>query len=77
MSFEIGVGGMSAVTSGYLEVGEEVLLFPVMRTRVRATVRRQNGSMYGFEFLELTPELQKEILALCQTLPLFETIVDI
>jgi hypothetical protein len=49
MSFEISGGGLSAATSGYLEVGEQVLLFPVLRTRVRATVRRRNGSMYGFE----------------------------
>jgi hypothetical protein len=39
MSFEIGAGGMSAATSGPLEVGEQVILYPVIRTRVQATVR--------------------------------------
>jgi hypothetical protein len=51
MSFEIGAGGMSAATAGQLEVGEQVLLYPVLRPRVKATVRRKNGSMYGFEFV--------------------------
>jgi hypothetical protein len=77
MSFEIGAGGMSAATSGPLEVGEQVILYPVIRTRVKATVRRKNGSMYGFEFLAPTAELQEKILALCQTLPLFQTMADI
>jgi PilZ domain len=77
MSFEIGAGGMSAATSGRLEVGEQVLLYPVIRARVKATVRRKNGSMYGFEFLAPTAEFQEKILALCQTLPLFQTMADI
>jgi len=77
MSFEIGAGGMSAATSGRLEVGEQVLLYPVIRARVKAIVRRKNGSMYGFEFLAPTAELQEKILALCQTLPLFQTMADI
>src|ERR1700692_5120408 len=77
MTFEIGAGGMSAATSGPLEVGEQVILYPVVRTRVQATVRRKNGSMYGFEFLATTAELQEKILALCQTLPLFQTMADI
>jgi hypothetical protein len=33
--------------------------------------------MYGFEFLALTPEFQQQILALCKTLPLFQTMADI
>jgi len=77
MSFEIGAGGMSAATSGSLKVGEQVILYPVIRTRVQATVSRKNGSMYGFEFLAPTAEFQEEILALCQTLPLFQTMADI
>ncbi|HXO62265.1 MAG TPA: hypothetical protein VN850_10670 [Candidatus Acidoferrales bacterium] len=43
MSFEIGAGGMSAATAGQLEVGEQVLLYPVVQVRVKATVRRKNG----------------------------------
>ncbi|HTG30157.1 MAG TPA: PilZ domain-containing protein [Methylomirabilota bacterium] len=60
MSFEIGAGGMSAATSGPLEVGEQVILYPVIRARVKATVRRKNGSMYGFEFLAPTAEFQEK-----------------
>jgi hypothetical protein len=59
MSFEIGAGGMSAATSGRLEVGEQVLLYPVIRSRVKAIVRRKNGSMYGFEFLAPRPSFKK------------------
>jgi hypothetical protein len=77
MSFEIGAGGMSAATSGLLEVGEQVILYPIIRARVKATVRRKNGSMYGFEFLAPTAEFQEKLLALCQTLPLFQTMADI
>jgi hypothetical protein len=77
MTFEIGAGGMSAATSGQLEVGEQVILYPVIRARVKATVRRKNGSMYGFEFLAPTAEFQEKILAFCQTLPLFQTMADI
>ena len=77
MSFEIGAGGMSAGTSGLLEVEEQVILYPVIRARVKGTVRRKNGSMYGFEFLAPTAELQEKILALCPTLPLFQTMADI
>jgi c-di-GMP-binding flagellar brake protein YcgR len=77
MSFEIGAGGMSAATAGRLEVGEQVLLYPVIRARVKAIVRRKNGSMYGFEFLVPTAEFQEKIVALCQTLPLFQTMADI
>jgi hypothetical protein len=73
MSLEIGEGGLSAATSGQLKVGEQVILYPV----IRASVRRKNGSMCGFEFLALTPEFQEEIVALCQTLPFFHSTADI
>jgi hypothetical protein len=33
--------------------------------------------MYGFEFLAPTAEFREKILALCQTLPLFQTMADI
>ena|ERR1700724_551601 len=56
---EIGAGGMSAATSGQLQVGEQVLLYPVLRARVKATVRRKNGSIYGFEFVAPTAEFQE------------------
>jgi hypothetical protein len=77
MSFEIGAGGLSAATAGSLEVGEQVILYPILRSRVIATVRRKNGSMYGFEFLAPTAAFQEEVSALCHTLPLFQTMADI
>jgi len=77
MSFEIGAGGMSAATSGRLEVGEQVILYSVIRARVKATVQRKNGSMYGFEFIAPRAKFQEKISVLCQTLPLFQTMADI
>jgi hypothetical protein len=45
MSFEIGAGGMSAATSGPLEVGEQVILYPIIedsREGYRAPKERLN-----------------------------------
>jgi hypothetical protein len=45
MSFEIGAGGMSAATSGPLEVGEQVILNPIIedsREGYRAPKERLN-----------------------------------
>jgi hypothetical protein len=45
MSFEIGAGGMSAATSGPLEVGEQVILYLVIedsREGYRAPKERLN-----------------------------------
>jgi hypothetical protein len=77
MTFEIGPGGLSAATSGRLTVGDQVILYPVIRNRVTATIRRKNGPMYGFEFLAQPPEFQQQILELCKTLPLFQTMADV
>ena len=33
--------------------------------------------MYGFEFLAQPPEFQQQILGLCKTLPLFQTMADV
>jgi hypothetical protein len=76
MTFEIGAGGLSA-TSGRLAVGDQVLLYPVIRNRVTATIRRKNGPMYGFEFLAQPPEFHQQILELWKTLPLFQTMADV
>jgi hypothetical protein len=76
MTFEIGPGGLSAATSGRLTVGDQVILYPVIRNRVTATIRRKNGPMYGFEFLAQPPEFQQQILE-CKTLPLFQTMADV
>jgi hypothetical protein len=47
MTFEIAAGGLSAATSDRLAVGDQVLLYPVIRNGVTATIRSKNGPMYG------------------------------
>jgi hypothetical protein len=76
MTYEIGAGGLSAATPTNLSVGEKVSLSPVVNKRVEAIVRRKNGSMYGFEFLNSTPETEEKIVKLCESLPLFHTLID-
>lgn len=72
MSFEIGAGAMSAATSGCLEVGDQVVLYPVIRARMKATFEVEtvrcmdlNSSRQHLSF--------SRFLALCQILPLFQT----
>jgi len=78
MSFEIGAGGMSAATAGRLEVGEQVLLYPVIRARVKAIVRRKNGSMYGaLNSLCQRPSFRKRLWLCARPCPLFQTMADI
>jgi hypothetical protein len=52
-------------------------LSPVAGYRVSAIVRRRTGSMYGFEFVELTEKQQKDICEMCKDLPLFRSMLDI
>jgi len=33
--------------------------------------------MYGFEFLDLTPQIESKILKLCESLPLFQSLADV
>ena len=75
-SFEISVGGMSAATTHMFAVGEHVVLWPVVSERVLAVVRRNRGTMYGFEFVDLKPEIRDRIQALCTKLPPFRTMLD-
>jgi hypothetical protein len=77
MTFEISVGGLSVATTVALEVGETVNLSPVVGKRVEAIVRRKQGAMYGFEFVELTPKIVEQIQKLCETLPLFQSMIDV
>jgi hypothetical protein len=77
MTFEIAAGGLSAATSDRLAVGDQVLLYPVIRNGVTATIRSKNGPMYGFECLAQPPEFQQQILELWKTLPLFQTMADV
>jgi hypothetical protein len=64
MAFEMSESGMSAATTSDLCVGDEV-------------VRRKTGSMYGFQFVELTEKQQKGIREMCKDLPLFRSMLDI
>ena len=59
MAFEMSESGMSAATTSDLRVGDKVDLSPVATYRVSAIVRRKTGSIYGFEFVELTENEQK------------------
>ena len=77
MAFEMSESGMSAATTNHLRVGEKVDLSPVAKYRVSAIVRRRTGSMYGFEFINLTEKRQKGIRDLCKDLPLFRSMLDI
>ena len=77
MAFEMSESGMSAATTNHLHVGETVDLSPVAKYRVSAIVRRKTGSMYGFEFFQLTEKQQKSIHDLCKDLPLFRSMLDI
>jgi hypothetical protein len=77
MTFEISEGGLSAATPNILVVGETVQLNPVMGFRVKAIVRRKNGAMYGFEFINLVDKQRETIRKQCEKLPLFSSMIDV
>jgi hypothetical protein len=58
--FEISSGGMSLATTAKLKNGEEVALSPV--SGERAMVRRNQGTVFGLEFLGVTDELRAKTL---------------
>jgi c-di-GMP-binding flagellar brake protein YcgR len=72
-SFEVSEGGMSAVSTTALHVGDKVGLQPVAGETVKAVVRRNQGTMYGFEFLELAEGVRSRLQVLCQNLPPFRS----
>jgi len=74
MTYEISIGGLSAATTVDLAVGERVKLSPVVEKLVEAVVRRKQGSMCGFEFLELAPRVKDQIRKVCEGLPLFQAL---
>jgi PilZ domain len=76
MTYEISTGGLSAATAADLEVGEIVKLSPIVEKRVESIVRRKQGVMYGFEFLELPVGIDDQIRKLCEGLPLFQTLTN-
>jgi hypothetical protein len=77
MRFEISLGRMSAATPNVLFVGERVELYPVMGFRAKAVVRRKNGAMYGFEFVDLDGQQQAKIGKTCEGLPEFQSMIDV
>jgi hypothetical protein len=68
ISVEIGEGGMSAMVSGLLRVGDTVELGPVAGGRTSALVRHKLGRLYGFEFVGLTAEQAERIAENCKGL---------
>ncbi len=65
LSVEISEGGMSAMASDPLRVGERVELEPVEGGSVSALVRHKLGQMYGFEFVDLSAEQAQRIAESC------------
>src|SRR5579884_4183260 len=60
MSIEISESGMSALLSESLRPGEIVKIGPVPGGKASAMIKRQNGKVYGFEFLNLAwPQLRQ------------------
>lgn len=77
MTFEISESGISAATPNILLVGEHVELSPVMGFRLQAIVRRKNGAMYGFEFVNLAEPQLEAIRKQCEKLPIFSSMLDV
>lgn len=72
MSIELSETGMSALLSESLRLGEIVKIAPVAGGKASAVVRRHNGKIYGFEFLNLTWPQVREIARTCDNLPLYD-----
>ena len=71
ITIEISQSGMSAITADALTVNETVELEPITAGKVSAMVHRAVGRVYGFEFLNLTPEQGQKITEICKSLPLY------
>ncbi len=71
ITIEISQSGMSAITADALTVNETVELVPIAAGKVSAMVHRAVGRVYGFEFLNLTPEQSQKITEMCKSLPLY------
>ncbi len=73
-SVDLNEVGMGAVLDQELIPGEMVTVefeLPMLGHQFtpRATVRRRSGSQYGFEFVNIDPQQQQAIRALCEVLP--------
>jgi c-di-GMP-binding flagellar brake protein YcgR len=71
ITIEISQSGMSAITADALTINETVELEPIAAGKVSAVVHRAVGRVYGFEFLNLTPEQGQKITEICKSLPLY------
>jgi hypothetical protein len=65
---EISISGLSATTALHLVVGEKVQLSPVAGATINAIVRRNSGTVYGFEFIDPPDKVVEGIHALCRGL---------
>jgi hypothetical protein len=65
---EISISGLSATTALHLVVGEKVQLSPVAGATINAIVRRNSGTVYGFEFIDPPDKVVEGIHVLCRGL---------
>ncbi|HUK47005.1 MAG TPA: PilZ domain-containing protein [Terriglobales bacterium] len=72
ISIELSESGMSALMSEALKVGELVKIEPIAGSKVSAIVRRQNGKICGFEFLNLHWGQVQQLIELSRVLPLHD-----
>ena len=76
ISTEISEGGISAIVTEPLSIGDEVeltfQLTPGNRIYIKAVVRNQFHFRQGFEFVDLTAEQQEEIRRVCASLTPYE-----
>lgn len=77
MTMEISVSGTSVMTAAALSVGETVELESIAGAKVQAAVRHNTGSVFGFEFLNLTQEQTQKIAEVCRVLPVYRNSLSI
>jgi hypothetical protein len=61
----------------YLGDGRNRNLSLVVGKRAEGIVRRKQGTVHGFEILEMTPKIREQLLKLREGLPLFQSMIDI
>lgn len=71
ISIEISVSGLSAITAASLTMNDKVELEPIAAFKIFALVKHNIGKIYGFEFINLTPEQTHRITEICKLLPLY------
>ena len=71
VSLEISENGLSAMVGDPLTIGDKVELEPVGGGKMPAVVRHGAERLYGFEFVNPSPEQVRNIADSCETLPQF------